>query len=98
MRIILELIRLILLLGILGAFMGGIVNNIYGFFRVDLGNSYLGLLPGLSIFIVFSVLYRNKLQFSGYYKGDGRIKLFKRVSISLVSCSLILLIVAPLLH
>lgn len=98
LRIILELIRIILLLGILGVFMGFIVNNIYGYFRVDLGNSYLGLLPGVSIFIIFFVLYRNKLQFSGYYKSDEQVKLSKRVSISLVSSSILLLIVAPLFH
>lgn len=96
MRIILKLIRIILLLGILGVFMGFLVNIIYGFFRVDLGNSNLGFLPGVAILIMFFVLYRNKLQFSGYYKSDGQVKLSKIVSISLVSCSVLLIIVGPL--
>lgn len=98
LRIILELIRIILLLGISGVFMGFFINNIYGIFKVDFGNSYLGFLPGVAIFIMFFVLYRNKLQFSGFYKGEGQVKLSKRVSISLVSCSILLLIIVPLFH
>ncbi|MFF2753102.1 hypothetical protein ACFVR1_05010 [Psychrobacillus sp. NPDC058041] len=95
---ILELIRIILLLGILGVFMGFLVNIIYGIFKVDFGNSYLGFLPGVAILIMFFVFYRNKLQFSGYYKSDGQVKLSKKVSITLVSCSILLLIIGPLFH
>lgn len=51
--------------------------------------SWLG---GLAIFVLLFVLYRNKFQFSGWYKGKGRKKLPKYVSVTLIFISIILII------
>ena len=52
-------------------------------------------LEGLAILILLFVLYRNNLQFSGFYKGTGKEKLPKKVGTSLIFCSVILLVLAP---
>jgi len=47
--------------------------------------------------IIFFVLYRNKLQFSGWYVGKGREKLPKNISKLLISSSILLLILPLML-
>ena len=44
------------------------------------------------------VLYRNKLQFSGWYKGEGKEKLSKTVSQTLITISVILLLFPPIIN
>lgn len=89
MRIALELLRIIVIFGLLGALGGVVLGNIYTINETTKSYSWLGV---LAILILLFVLYRNKLQFSGWYKGKGRKKLPKKVSVTLISLSLILVI------
>ncbi|MGE7997465.1 hypothetical protein ACQKOF_02045 [Lysinibacillus sp. NPDC093190] len=56
-----------------------------------------GIMMVISILIIFTVLYRNNLQFSGWYKGDVNDKLSKTLSKRLISIALLLLLLPPIL-
>ena len=90
MRTLLELIRIIFILGLLGA-LGSwlIIGNIY---RVNEATEPYSWLGSIAILILIFVLYRNKLQFSGWYKGKGRLKLPKTVTVTLILSSVLLII------
>ena len=89
MRTLLELLRIIFLLGLLGALGWLIVGNIYRINEATESYSWLG---AIAILILIFVLYRNKLQFSGWYKGEGRVKLPKSITVTLISSSILLII------
>lgn len=89
MRITLELLRIIVILGLLGALGWVVIKNIYIINETTKNYSWFG---ALAVLILLFVLYRNKLQFSGWYKGTGRKKLPKKVSVMLISLSVILVI------
>lgn len=95
-RVILELFRIMAIFLILGAVLGGLVSLIYASIGINVDNTIGGWLVGPAIIILLFVLYRNKLQFSGWYKGEGREKLPKIVSQMLIFGSICLLILAPL--
>jgi hypothetical protein len=97
-RIVMELIRIAAIFLVFGALIGAIVKGIYMAFGINTDNTNEGMLVGVAIYILLFVLYRNKLQFSGFYKGKGQVKLSKKVSLSLISCSFIMMILAPLFH
>ncbi|MED4908104.1 hypothetical protein P9761_07680 [Brevibacillus centrosporus] len=56
-----------------------------------------GYLIGIAIFLWLFVMYRNKWQFTGWYKGKGREKLPRQISLALLVFSLVLVILAPFL-
>lgn len=89
MRVVLELLRMIVIFGLLGAFGWFVIENIYTINQTTKSYSWLG---ALAILILLFVLYRNKLQFSGWYKSKDRKKLSKKVSVLLISLSVILVI------
>src|SRR5699024_7093537 len=89
MRVTLELIRIIVILGLLGTFGWFVIENIY---TVNETTKKYSWLAALAILILLFVLYRNKLQFSGWYKGKGRKILPRKVSVVLISLSVILVI------
>ncbi|MCP3032297.1 hypothetical protein LF817_13195 [Halobacillus sp. A1] len=91
MRTILELLRIILIFVLLGGLVFAFIGEIYAIHEPTESYSWLG---ALAILVLYFVLYRNKLQFSGWYKGKGRRKLPEKVSNALVFTS-ILLIIAP---
>jgi hypothetical protein len=93
MTTFLELFRIIFIFGLLGGLSWTIVGTFYIQFEVSENYSFLG---GIAIFLILFVLYRNKLQFSGWYKGKGREKLSKTLSLILILSSLVL-IISPLL-
>lgn len=74
------------------------MNIIYRLFSVNITNTNGSFLVGIAIFILLFVLYRNKLQFSGFYDGEGKIKLSERVSRSLISLSVFLFIIMPFIQ
>lgn len=89
MRITLELLRIIFIFFIPMLILGGVFENLY----INMGNgaekySWLSL---IAIFIFMFVLYRNKYQYSGWYEGKGKEKLSKKVSLALITSSVILL-------
>ena len=97
-RVLLELIRVTAIFIILGLLMGTLIKFIYSSLGINIEDTYGGLMVSLSILIIIFVLYRNKLQFTGFYKGEKRVKLPIAVSVFLVSCSVLMLIFAPLLQ
>ena len=97
-RVFLELIRITAIFLILGSLMGALVKLIYASVGINVDHTNGGLIVGVSILLLIFVLYRNRFQFSGFYKGGKRFKLPKIVSFYLVSCSVLMLIVAPLFH
>ena len=99
MRTILELVRIIAIFGLFGALSWIIIGNMYTINNAI--ESYSGL-GALAILVLLFVLYRNKLQFSGWYKGKGRQKLPRKVSNALIFVSVLLMIspfvLGPLFH
>ncbi|MEQ6377417.1 hypothetical protein RZN25_11360 [Bacillaceae bacterium S4-13-56] len=89
MRTILELLRIIIIFNLLGGLGWAIIGNIYTINEKVESYSWLG---AIAILLLLFVLYRNKLQFSGWYKGKGRLKLPKFVSLTLILSSIILLL------
>src|SRR5690625_392699 len=89
MRTVLELFRIIIIFGLLGALGWVVIGNIYTVNETTESYSWLG---ALAILVLLFVLYRNKFQFSGWYKGKGRKKLPGKVSVMLISLSVILVI------
>ena len=95
MRSILELVRIIFLFAIVGAILGSFVQYIYSEFDTD--TDRYGWMVFVAIFFLNFVLYRNKLQFSGWYKGKDKVKLPKIVSKILIFSSVCLLLLPPVL-
>ncbi|MDL4839802.1 hypothetical protein [Aquibacillus rhizosphaerae] len=89
MRTLLEILRIIIVFGILGSICWAIIGNLYTINGATETYTWLG---ALAIFILLFVLYRNKLQFSGWYSGKGRYKLHKKVSFTLILLSSLLII------
>ncbi|MFS0752122.1 hypothetical protein [Oceanobacillus sp. 1P07AA] len=97
MKFTLEIIRILIILGLLGFIFSIAIMFIYSSIGIQLDNHYGGLIAGIGIIISIFILYRNKLQFSGFYKSDKNVKLSKTVSIFLISISIIMLVIAPYL-
>lgn len=95
MRVLLELIRIIVICAIVGGTLGYFLKNVYLEIGIDIEK--YGWMGFISIFILIFVLYRNKLQFSGWYKGKDRDKLPKIVSQILIFSSINLLLLPPVL-
>lgn len=88
MRVLLELVRIIVIFGLLGALAWTLISDIYSVSEITEHYSWLG---AIAILILLFVFYRNKLQFSGWYKGKGNKKLPRAVSTSLIVVSFLLL-------
>lgn len=91
MRVVLELLRIIIVFELLGGLAWAILENIYTINEVTESYSWPG---SIAILLLFFIFYRNKLQFTGWYKGKGREKLPKSFSFILILAS-ILLIMSP---
>ena len=95
MRVLLDLVRIIFIVAIIGGIAGYFIGDLY--LAIDADTEKYGWMGFIAIMILIFVLYRNKLQFSGWYKGKGRVKLPKRVSQILIFSSIILLLLPPVL-
>ncbi len=94
MRAILEVTRVIIILLVGYAILWVIERNIYTVIGVDVdSNLYLGL-ASLANLLILLVLYRNKLQFSGWYKGYKK-SLSKVTTLVLIITSGFLLCIIP---
>jgi len=89
MRTFLELFRVAAILIVLGAGGGMILTSVYS---SDAGTEPYAWLGGIAVLLLIFVLYRNKLQFSGWHKGESRDKLPRIATILLVCFSLLLLV------
>ncbi|KAB2335355.1 hypothetical protein [Bacillus mesophilum] len=96
MRVLFELIRIIFIFAIVGGLLGNFFGRVY--LEIGIDTEKYGWMGFLAIFILFFVLYRNKLQFSGWYKGEGREKLPKIVSRILIFSSIILILLPPFIN
>lgn len=96
MRVLLELLRIIFIFAILGTLLGAIPHMIY--LNIGIDTETYGWKPMIGVFIIIFVLYRNKLQFSGWYTGKGREKLSKRVALMLIISAIVLLLSPPVLQ
>ena len=95
MRIILEILRVMFIFLILMAILGTVFENLY----LGIGNgaekySWISLIASFNLIFV---LYRNKFQFSGWYEGEGKEKLPRKVSQILITSSVILILLPPIL-
>ncbi|MFE4429166.1 hypothetical protein ACFY5J_18360 [Peribacillus butanolivorans] len=95
-RVILELLRIVAIIFILGSLMGALVNLIYASMEINVDNTAGGWFVGVAILIILFVFYRNRLQFSGFYKGKGKEKLSNKISIFLICFSMLMVTIAPL--
>ncbi|WP_207196189.1 MULTISPECIES: hypothetical protein [unclassified Peribacillus] len=95
-RVILELLRIVAIIFILGSLMGALVNLIYAGMEINVDNTTGGWFVGVAILIILFVFYRNRLQFSGFYKGKGKEKLSNKISIFLICFSMLMITIAPL--
>lgn len=89
-RMSLELFRIIFLLALFGVVGGYIIGSIYT--RFEISSDYR-LLGSIGILFLFFVLYRNKLQFSGWYNGMRRNKLSRAMTNGLIMVAVFLLII-----
>lgn len=88
MRVILELLRIIFIFFLLGGLIWLLIDNVYTINRVTEKYQWIA---GIGIYLSLFVLYRNKLQFSGWYKGKGRERLSETATFILVCCSITML-------
>ncbi|WP_150915865.1 hypothetical protein [Robertmurraya sp. DFI.2.37] len=91
---LLEIIRIIFIMAFLGTLLGLVLSSFYSSFNIE--TEKYGWIGGVSILIVIFILYRNKLQFSGWYKSKNNKKLSKS-SFTLLSIFSILLVLLPVL-
>ncbi|RAZ67045.1 hypothetical protein [Planococcus maitriensis] len=89
MKTLLELIRVFAILAILGMG-GGLI--LAGFYSGSPDTEPYRWLGGGAVLLLIFVLYRNKLQFSGWYQGTKRDKLRRPITILLVAASVLLMI------
>jgi hypothetical protein len=95
MKVLLELARIAFIFGIFSGSLGSIINYFYRKLGTD--THIYGWIGFAAIFILFLVLYRNRLQFSGWYTGKGREKFSRKVTTLFISGSILLLVLPPLL-
>ncbi|MFP5115241.1 hypothetical protein ACSU64_23095 [Bacillaceae bacterium C204] len=94
MKVLLELVRIVFLVVLIGGILSAFINYVYSKLETDIDTyGWMGL---VSILIFLFVQYRNKYQFSGWYTGKGRVKLPTNVSKVLITIS-ILLMLLPLI-
>ena len=90
MRTILELIRIIVIFAFFGALGSAVIENTYS--RLEVEENYYSL-GTIAFFLLLFVLYRNKWQFSGWYKGTGKKKLAKGVTWMILAVSVVLVLI-----
>jgi hypothetical protein len=95
MKVLLELIRIVFIFVFLGGILSAFIKYVY--LKLGTNTETFGWIGFFAILILIFVLYRNNLQFGGWYTGNGQEKLPKRVSKLLVSISILLLLLPPIL-
>lgn len=79
--------------GFPGSLLGFLFIFIYDFLEMNVRNNEWMVF--IALFIILFILYRNKLQFHGWYKGKGREKLPKKITQILITSATLLLVLAP---
>ncbi|USG64901.1 hypothetical protein NDK47_22695 [Brevibacillus ruminantium] len=95
---LLEYIRTIIILCIGFSVLGYIENEIsISIGIIDINSFKVWLLTGISNFLFLFVLYRNKLQFSGWYSGEQNVRLSRKTTTILILVATALLFTTPFL-
>ncbi|WP_179874510.1 hypothetical protein [Bacillus sp. AFS002410] len=94
--LILEVTRILLIFGLLGAIFSAVVSKAYGIIGVELTKT--GWWSSVGILVLIFVLYRNYIQFSGWYNGKGKGKLPTKVTRLFVSSSVVLILLPGLIE
>jgi len=94
MRVALELVRILVIFGILGALGWTILEQLY---TLNKGASNYSIFGAIAIVLLLFVFYRNKLQFSGWYTGKERVKLPKKGTAVILSIAGLLIFLPFLL-
>lgn len=95
MKVLLEFIRIIVIFVFLNGILGSLLYYLYS--KIGINTDKYGWMGLIAILLLFFLLYRNRLQFSGWYTGKGREKLPNMISKLLVSVSILLLLLPPIL-
>lgn len=90
MRFLLKLLRIFFIFLVPIVILGAVFENIY--INMDNGAEKYSWISLIAIFIFMYVLYRNKYQFNGWDEGKGKEKLSKKISLTLITISAILLL------
>lgn len=90
MRFGLELFRITAIMFLLGGLGWILLNEIYASIDQTIELKWLG---AIAILLLVFVLYRNKLQFTGWYQGSKNVKLPKSVTYLLVFSAVIFMII-----
>ncbi|PLR75378.1 hypothetical protein CU633_21355 [Bacillus sp. V3-13] len=95
MKILLELLRIVFIFFFLGGIMATVLTNVYAMTGINVDDyNWMGV---LGILILLFVLYRNRWQFSGWYSGKGSEKLPVKTSNLLLTISILMLMLPPVL-
>lgn len=89
----LELIRILVIFILIGMLLWLLVNSFYDIWNLSDQNKWIGT---LGIALLIFILYRNKYQFNGWYKGKGKEKLSPFITKFLLVLSAVLILI-PLL-
>ena len=95
MRALLEILRVISIIALVGTLLGYILSKLYSSLGVE--TEKYGWMGGISILILLFILYRNKLQFSGWYNGENMHKLSNPIFKVLMIFSVLLFLIPMLL-
>lgn len=95
MTIVFELVRIIAIFLVLGWLGSAALTGVYTIGGETVTQPWMGF---LGILLLLFVLYRNKWQFSGWYKGEGREKLSKSLTKIMTMIALLLIIVPFIYH
>ncbi|MFC0015055.1 MULTISPECIES: hypothetical protein [Allobacillus] len=90
MRFVLELFRIAVIVFLLGGLGWFLLNEIYASIDQTIELKWLG---AIAILLLIFVLYRNKLQFTGWYQGSKNVKLPRAVTYVLVFSAVVLMII-----
>lgn len=94
LEMLLELFRIIIICTFLGAIIWFIlIENLYNIWNYSHEKDWIG---ALGIWVLLFVIYRNHLQFSGFYKSENQVKLSPIFTKVLVIISVIMILIPPL--
>ncbi|MFS0781515.1 hypothetical protein [Bacillus sp. 1P06AnD] len=94
MKVVMELGRIILIFCILGSLLGQLLMYTYAHLSIPM-NSFKWI-GGIGVYLLLFILYRNKWQFSGYYKGKEMHKLSRGTTIGICTIAAVLIIGPPI--
>jgi hypothetical protein len=92
----LELFRAIVLVLLVGVIVSSLVTLVYHLIHLTIGGLGFFAVFIASMIILF-ILYRNKFQFHGFYRGKSLVKLSEKTTRVLIIIAAALLIIAPFL-